>query len=282
VARSRNVTVLANSVIASHEPGISIESEGIFQAENDAVIGNHFITLAGTTKPDIWLNTRAPSVVWANTSNSAPVHDEIGATVADDWGSRTAPAFWEAGVGTQWIEFAGAAAEQTDRAGSLQRATLYVMQNNVLHRVQPIWGTTPGTCVFDSWPYSYSKTDWSYGEGFQGMAEMNGALYVMQHNILHKVTFSEATRQWRVSHSPIWWGPAFASISAGGGLVHVVQNDTLHRVRTTRSASRQNSQVLLGQDPGTASRQSAGIVYIRQGKVIAEYDAALNRVADID
>jgi hypothetical protein len=281
VARSRNVTVLANSVIASHEPGISIESEGIFQAENNAVIGNHFIALAGATKPDIWLNTQAQSVVWANTSNSTPVRNEIGAKVKDDWGCRTAPPFWEAGIGTQWIEFAGSAAEQTARAGSLERATLYVMQNNVLHRVTPIWGTNPGTRALDSWPYVYSKTDWSYGQGFQGMAQADGVLFVMQHNILHRVTFNEATGEWRVSHSRTWWGPAFASISAGGGFVHVVQNGELHRVRTTRMLP-QDSQVLLGEEPATASRQAAGIVYIRRGKVISEYDAALNRLADID
>lgn len=238
IARSVNTTAAGNVVIGSREAGISVESEGSFHAANNAVIGNHFVD-ATAAAANIWMNAPGQvATVWGNSFNGSP---QCGRQQSDQpcvkiqQGSTQEPSYWS---GTQWIELVAAARPETGQAGQLADARLFVMQNNRLHTVSPVWGTSPGTSSADSWPYAYSTTDWSSGIGFQGMAASDGAIYVLQNSVLHRVTPGPSGTQWPYSYSTTAWAPEFKSVSPGAdGSLFIVQNGALHQVTGMSSTS---------------------------------------------
>jgi hypothetical protein len=294
-ARSRNVSIVDNTIIGSHEPGISVESETLtvggspvaFRAFNVSVIGNHFLDRAGAPA-NIWINASdgsTPSnenvVVWGNTQNGTPINCNSVGRVSVAMGHCDNPAYWAAGVGTQWIGFVGAASPDTAGAGGLQNGSaLYVMQNNALHRVQPAWGVHPGTVYANSWPYVHSSTDWSYGTGVQGMSVTAGSIYVMQYHVLHRVTPGTTTGAWPYVYSTTSWNPGYAGLTTLGGVVYVVQNGVLHRVapQTSNYPWPYTYQVIAG----AGAIASADVLYLRRGSAISRYDGSLSALGDLN
>jgi len=283
VARSNNATVAGNTIIASHRPGISVESDGALLAQNNAIIGNHFIDAVGDT-PNVWINTAGPSVIlWGNVLNSVPTGNGV---LSIRWnvqsGTTDDPLFWTAGIGTQWIEFSGTANLDIAHAGELSAdAKLVLMQNNALHQVTPVWGTHPGTSGTNSWSYSYSTTDWSYGAGFQAMALAGSAIYVIQNNTLHRVIPGAGGTLWPYIYSSTWWAPAFTGFGAiDDQNIHVLQNGVLHHVSPASNGTAW--PYFYAVVPGSALRTAGGVSYVRSGASVLEYSSNLTYLGQIN
>ena len=150
---------------------------------------------------------------------------------------------------------------------------LYVMQNSVLHRVTPNYGTHP-----NGWSYIYSTTIWSYGLGFQDMATMDEDVYVMQNKVLHRVTPSDTTGPWPYVHSTTPWHPSFRGIATmDDGYVYVNQNGVLHRVTPESSDGPWSYNPYLNLPSSDYLRAAFGRVYQRLfGSQISEYNSSLS------
>lgn len=285
-ARGGHGSIVNNTFIGGHAYSISVERDHTnpsAHAKNNAIIGNHFVDISDTRPKNIWIDVAKSDevvVVWGNTNArrtgrvpSEFIQCDMTVYLSSPIPCKDDPVFWQAGVGTQWIEFVGNAKSSATSAGDLEAMFyLAVMQNNVLHRVIPVWGAHPGSSNSDHWNYTYSTTDWSAGLGFGGMAQMGGYIYVMQNSILHKVTPRTTTGAWEYVYSTTSWYPKFSSIATmGDGKVYVVQYNALH---TVTPAGRNGAWPYVPwRDIGTADvmRAAGGIVYVLRNTAISKY-----------
>lgn len=111
---------------------------------------------------------------------------------------------------SNWFNFA-AMTELEGAVGGQDR--LYIVQNNVLHEVDPNNGCT----------YQYSPASWF---STQAMCSAQGYVHIMQNNRLHRIEPSTLNY-----YSPlINWAPNFGGMCSWGGYIYILQNYVYHQV----------------------------------------------------
>lgn len=88
---------------------------------------------------------------------------------------------------------------------------LYIIQNNILHEVNP-----------NDWSYTHSNINWF---DTKGMSSAQGYVHVMQNDVLHRVTPGTLS----YIYSPVNWFN-FGGICSWGGYIYILQNGIYHKV----------------------------------------------------
>jgi hypothetical protein len=170
---------------------------------------------------------------------------------------------------------------------------LYVVQNGALHRVDipsgswrilgspGIWAgsqamTAMGDTLFiaqgknlarvhtDGTWKTIGKADWTDTEG---MAALNGRLYVVQNGALHLVDHNTGTFQ--ILGQNVWTGTE--GMTGFGDSLYIVQNGGLHRVAADGKWRVISDRA--GQWAGTEAMSAAGEIWIIQNKKLMKVDA---------
>jgi hypothetical protein len=264
LARSDNVNVIDNTIVGGHAYGISVEYDAPPGTGRDCtrclLIGNKFVNVGiGNGAPyDIWINAQSPAWTWLNVrDHDSPPH------VKDDTGQQQDVA----GPGDFW---GGTQAISSMYHGGENGDYLYVMQNDVLHRVSPDYGINPEAGWRD---YRYSTTNWL---NFFGLTANDGKVYVWQNNTLHSVTPQWSNTFWPYTASGGWFNPG-AIGSRGDGYLYVLQNFILHRVNPLDWSYVLSEAQWPGPYGIALGRDTVDVVYLRSGNNVFKVKPGADR-----
>ena len=218
VARSQNVIVAHNTVVNPYNVALSVEYDDLWPAAG--AVRDVFLidnTVIGGHDRDLWVNVLESRglIAWGNRFIRFPGNR---VSSKDPASGLPAPPYW---TGTQAMT-RGLVADDSN---------LFMMRNNILHRVTPRYGTVPDA----SWSDTYSTTTWA--PAFQALESPgDGFLYAMQNGVLYRVAPGASGTQW--IHTPLSPGwTAFQAMGTLGGSLYVAWGGTNNLARVSRQTA---------------------------------------------